>query len=116
MPLQSHCGGIAMQDSRKPRGRARGAKSTVGATQVDGPTVRFSRNGDSYIVNVVHKYQQNLSSGNRRAILRKGNKWFFDAAQGGNFKGSAKFFGLRGTAYVDGLLDRGSSPKWTAYS
>merc|ERR1719473_2288317 len=88
------------EERRKPRGRVRGAKAAVGPPEVYGPNVSFSTNGNAYLVNVVQKYQQNLSSGNRRAVMRKGNKWFFDSLslRKGNNSANAKW-----TAYSSEL-------------
>lgn len=90
-----------MPKKQKPQGRFPTAPRPTSTTIVDGCRVRFTAgNGETYHVDLVQMYQRNVRSGNRRAVMRKDGRWFFD----------------------DALLHRGASekrdhaPKWTRYS
>mmetsp|Transcript_35761 Transcript_35761/g.56980 ORF Transcript_35761/g.56980 Transcript_35761/m.56980 type:complete len:346 (-) Transcript_35761:30-1067(-) len=70
-----------MCEARKPRGRLPSKLMSKDTLTQDDNCVRFvADNGDKYEVDVGQMYQRNLGSGNRRAIRRKGCKWFFDSA------------------------------------
>lgn len=73
-----------IKGSRKPQGRAQAARTPLDEAERHGQHVKFTAsNGEIYQVDVVKMCQQNLNSGNRKAIIHKGGKWFFDGSSKG---------------------------------